>query len=136
MTRSRREGWPIVLPDGWQDMSDDERRAWWDHVWNRRIEPQLLVPPKGRPSALAWSGSLVARRLRIVCGACGRLLAQLDDYERGPVMSRFVGERHLSGYGRKVTCPEHGRLPASVALLRPRLEAARRSGRVLTVKVR
>ncbi len=133
MSRFRRQGWPILLPQGWQDMSRAERRAWWDDVWSRRVKPEFLVPPKGRPDALRWAGALVCPLLVVRCSGCrDTVIARVDLHENRVVIT--AGEQHKSTfYGLR--CPTHGRVHVPYGYLQERMKQARDSGRVRHVKL-
>lgn len=129
MSGFRREGWPILLPQGWHDMSRAERRAWWDDVWNRRVKPEFLVPPRGRPDAGAWSGPRIARRVLITCRYCAYPVARVYDHAERVVVT--VGrEQRSTLFGLR--CPDHGRVRIPWDVVERALSEARQEGRVVT----
>lgn len=96
------------------------------------------------PSILAAQANAerTARRVELICAACGRVAAFVDEDPSGKRFRDYPGLRLVVKTGRitrrhlqSVRCPEHGRLKARQAAVLAAALAAR-DGRVRSVRLR
>jgi hypothetical protein len=109
--------------------------------WLARSLPRRKGLARSLPSVLAARQSARARRVKLACRACGRVVAFVDEDPAGTRFERYPGLRLLvrsPNITRRnlhsVSCPEHGRLLASWTAVLPAAVAAR-DGRLRRLKL-
>ncbi|MDO0911161.1 hypothetical protein QQM39_09935 [Streptomyces sp. DT2A-34] len=75
--------------------------------------------------------------VRVRCGKCGARVATVEENADGEIVTYWAArDRRFPGVvPRLLDCPEDGDLPLDEAAVRAKLRAARRTGRVQTLKL-